>query len=68
MGVVEGEQKGRAMTAPAERPAKGWAAEAIYDRGWGRMASLARGGARELPTLRLAAGLSMHEVQPVGPD
>ena len=52
------------MPAPAEGPAKGGAAEAIYDRRWGRMASLARGGARDLPTLRLAAGLSGHEVEP----
>ena len=46
------------MTAPAENPTQGWAAEAIYPRRWRRMASLARFGARELPTLRLAAGLS----------
>ncbi len=29
VGVVEGEQKGRAMPAPAEGPAQGGAAEAI---------------------------------------
>jgi hypothetical protein len=46
------------MPAPAEGPAQGGAAEAIYDRGWGRMASLATGDAGEVPTLRLAAGLS----------
>ena len=58
VGVVEGEQKGGAWTAPAEGPAQRGAAEAIYGRRWRRMASLARCGARELPTLRLAAGLS----------
>jgi len=52
------------MTASAEGPAKGWAAEAIYDRLLGRMASLATGHAGNVPTLRLAAGLSGHEVQP----
>jgi hypothetical protein len=45
VGVVEGEQKGGKMTASAEGPAKGWAAEAIYDRLLGRMASLATGHA-----------------------
>ena len=48
------------MPAPAEGPAQGGAAEAIYDR----LASLATGNAGELPTLGLAAGLSGHEVQP----
>jgi hypothetical protein len=52
------------MTAPAEGSAQGGAAEAIYDRRWGRMASLATGNAGDLPTLGLAAGLSGHEVQP----
>ncbi len=32
VGVVEGEQEGGAMPAPAEGPAQGGAAEAIYDR------------------------------------
>ena len=64
MGVVEGEQKGGAWTTPAEGPAKGWAAEAIHDRRWGRMASLATGNAGKPPTMRLAAGLSGHEIQP----
>lgn len=62
MGVVEGELKGRAMTAPAEGPAKEWAAEAVYDQGRGRMASLATGDAGKLPIVRLGAGLSGHEV------
>ena len=35
VGVVEGEQEGGAMPAPAEGPAQGGAAEAIYDRRWG---------------------------------
>ena len=30
VGVVEGEQEGGAMPAPAEGPAKGWGAEAVY--------------------------------------
>ena len=64
VGVVEGEQEGGAMPAPAEGPAQGGAAEAIYDRLWGRIASLATGDAGKLPTLRLAAGLSGHEVEP----
>ncbi len=44
MGVVEGEQEGGAMPAPAEGPAKGWGAEAVYPRHWERMAGLATGG------------------------
>ena len=52
------------MTASAEGPAKGLAAEAIYGRLLGRMVSLATGHAGNVPTLRLAAGLSGHEVQP----
>jgi hypothetical protein len=39
------------MPAPAEGPAQGGAAEAIYDQRWGRMASLATGDAGILPTL-----------------
>ena len=35
VGVVEGEQEGGAMPAPAEGPAQGGAAEAIDDRRWG---------------------------------
>ena len=35
VGVVEGEQKGRAMTAPAEGPAQGRAAQAAGARQWG---------------------------------
>jgi hypothetical protein len=52
------------MTAPGEGPAKGWAAEAIYDRLLGRIASLATVGAGKLPTMGLAAGLSGHEIEP----
>ena len=51
MGVVEGEQEGGAMPAPAEGPAQGGAAEVIYDRRWGWMAAEA---ARRL--LQLALG------------
>jgi hypothetical protein len=61
--VIEGEQEGGAMTAPAEGSAQGGAAEAIYDRRWGRMASLATGHAGKLPTLGLAAGLSGGRVR-----
>ena len=54
--MAEREEKGGAWTAPAEGPAKGWAAEAIHDRRWGRMASLATGNAGKLPTLGLWIG------------
>ena len=64
MGLIEGEQKGGAWTAPAEGPAKGWGAEAVYPRHWERMAGLATGDAGILPNLRSAAGLSGHEIEP----
>ena len=41
--MVEGEQKGGEWTAPAEGPAKGWGAEAVYPRHRERMAGVARG-------------------------
>ena len=64
VGVIEGEQKGGAMTASAEGPAQGGAAEPVCNRRLGRMANLARADLGKAPTLRLAAGLSGHEVEP----
>ena len=61
MGVVEGEQEGGAMPAPAEGPAQGGAAEAIYDRLWGRIASLATGNAGKL-SMNVEHGLCQLEL------
>ena len=52
------------MTASAEGPAQGGAAEPVCNRRLGRMANLARADLGKVPTLRLAAGLSGHEVEP----
>ena len=53
------------MTASAEGPAHGGAAEPVCNRRLlGRMANLARADLGKVPTLRLAAGLSGYEVQP----
>ena len=52
------------MTASAEGPAHGGAAEPVCNRRLGRMANLARADLGKLPTLGLAAGLAGHEDQP----
>ncbi len=63
MGAVEGEQKGRAMTAPAEGPARGRAAEALPGQPSRRMRSPATVRRAALTTMRLGAARSGHEVQ-----